>query len=104
MVCMAEFTRRSALGLIGLGASGVALGQSIDLHLPGGGGVRPLTTAFPGKGAMILQRSRGPQLETPIDAFDGQALTPNDRFFVRWHYADIPTSVDVAASRDRFGR
>jgi len=100
---MAEFNRRQALGLLGAGAglAGAPLwAQSlVDLHLPGGNGNRPTTNAFPGKKNMILQRSRAPLLETPIDAFDGQVFTPNDRFFVRWHYADIPVSVDVRAFR-----
>ncbi len=96
---MPELTRRAALATGALGWAGASLGQSVDLHLPGGGGRRALTDAFPGKRGMILQRTRGPLLETPIDAFDGQVFTPNDRFFVRWHYADIPTSVDVHTFR-----
>ncbi|MDB5673844.1 MAG: hypothetical protein JWM65_826, partial [Sphingomonas bacterium] len=104
---MAEFNRRQALGLLGAGAglaSAPLCAQSlvaplVDLHLPGGNGNRPTTTAFPGKKNMILQRGRAPLLETPIDAFDGQVFTPNDRFFVRWHYADIPVSVDVRTFR-----
>jgi DMSO/TMAO reductase YedYZ molybdopterin-dependent catalytic subunit len=58
-----------------------------------------MTTAFPGKGPMILQRMRPPLLETPLSVFDGDVFTPNDRFFVRWHWADIPTTVDVNAFR-----
>ncbi|MDQ2877490.1 MAG: molybdopterin-dependent oxidoreductase [Pseudomonadota bacterium] len=91
------------MGLIGAGA-GIAAAplwaQSlVDLHLPGGPSGRPIATGFPGKGPMVLQRSRGPLLETPFAAYDGQVFTPNDRFFVRWHYADIPTAVDVHAFR-----
>jgi DMSO/TMAO reductase YedYZ molybdopterin-dependent catalytic subunit len=44
---------------------------------------------------MILQRTRPPLLETPFEVFDNGVLTPNDRFFVRWHWAVIPSSVDV---------
>lgn len=100
--------RRRALGLIGLGGAGLATApvwaQALaDLGLPGGNGGRLLTTAFPGKGNMILQRSRAPLLETPMDAFDGNVFTPNDRFFVRWHYDDIPTSVDVTRFRLKIG-
>ncbi|MDG3443400.1 molybdopterin-dependent oxidoreductase [Nitrospirillum amazonense] len=54
------------------------------------------TTAFPQKGRMILQRTRPPLLETPFEVFDQGVFTPNDRFFVRWHWADIPEQVDVA--------
>ena len=63
-------------------------------------GLRPTTSAFPQKGAMILQRSSPPLLETPISVFDAHDFTPNDRFFVRWHYP-FPTSVDPARHRLR---
>ena len=42
----------------------------IDLDLPGGPDRRELTTAFPQKGRMILQRTRPPLLETPFEVFD----------------------------------
>ncbi len=48
---------------------------------------------------MILQRTRPPLLETPFDVFDRGVFTPNDRFFVRWHWAVIPEQVDVARYR-----
>lgn len=59
----------------------------------------PLTTAFPDKAAMRLLRTRPPLLETPFEVFDQGVLTPNDRFFVRWHWAVIPDQVDVATFR-----
>ena len=58
-----------------------------------------MTSAFPGKGSMILQRVHPPLLETPMDVFDKSVFTPNDQFFVRWHWADIPTSIDVESFR-----
>ena len=63
------------------------------LPLPGGPDERSITTAFPQKGALILQRTRPPLLETPFEVFDQSVFTPNDRFFVRWHWALIPTEV-----------
>ena len=48
---------------------------------------------------MILQRTRPPLLETPFDVFDRGVFTPNDQFFVRWHCAVIPTSVDINTFR-----
>ena len=63
-------------------------------------GMRPTTRAFPQKGEMILQRSSPPLLETPISVFDAHDFTPNDRFFVRWHYP-FPTSIDPAKHRLR---
>lgn len=48
---------------------------------------------------MILQRSRPPLLETPLSAFDADLITPNDRFFVRWHWAVIPQGIDISTYR-----
>jgi DMSO/TMAO reductase YedYZ molybdopterin-dependent catalytic subunit len=69
----------------------------IDLDLLGGPDRRELTTAFPQKAQMIVQRTRPPLLETPWDVYDRGVFTPNDQFFVRWHWAVIPEHVDVAA-------
>ena len=95
--------RRSLIGAgLGIGAAGVIgplEAQTVDLNFAGGGGVRPLTDLFPGKRGMILQRMRPPLLETPMPVFDQGVFTPNDRFFVRWHWAAIPTDVDAAAFR-----
>jgi DMSO/TMAO reductase YedYZ molybdopterin-dependent catalytic subunit len=71
-------------------------GAFVELALPGGPDQRSITTDFPQKGRMILQRSRPPLLETSFDVFDRGVFTPNDQFFVRWHWALIPTEVDVA--------
>ena len=76
-----------------------ARAAEVDLNLPGGGGVRPLIKDYPQKGAMILQRTRPPLLETPFEVFDEGTFTPNNRFYVRWHWAVIPTEVDVNAFR-----
>jgi DMSO/TMAO reductase YedYZ molybdopterin-dependent catalytic subunit len=67
----------------------------IRLPLPGGPDARPLTSDFPEKGSMILQRTRPPLLETPFEEFDQSVFTPNDRFFVRWHWAVIPTEINI---------
>jgi DMSO/TMAO reductase YedYZ molybdopterin-dependent catalytic subunit len=78
-------------------AAAPALADSaVKLGLPGGH-ERAMTTAFPQKGQMILQRTRPPLLETPFSVFDRGVFTPNDQFFVRWHWASIPEQVDVAA-------
>jgi DMSO/TMAO reductase YedYZ molybdopterin-dependent catalytic subunit len=94
-------SRRRFLAMAATGAvAAPALAQSVvDLHLPGGNSNRPITDAFPGKGSMILQRVRPPLLETPMSVFDRDVFTPNDQFFVRWHWADIPTAVDVESFR-----
>jgi DMSO/TMAO reductase YedYZ molybdopterin-dependent catalytic subunit len=68
----------------------------VDLDLSSEPVRRELTSAFPQKGQMILQRSRPPLLETPFEVFDRGVFTPNDQFFVRWHWAVIPQQIDVA--------
>ncbi len=70
-----------------------------DPPLPGGPNERPLTTTYPTKGAMILQRTRPPLLETPFEVFDQGVFTPNDQFFVRWHWSNIPAEIDAGAFR-----
>lgn len=49
---------------------------------------------FPEKTELILLTDRPPQLETPLHYFR-EDLTPNDAFFVRWHYEGIPTYIDL---------
>ena len=82
------------------GLAAPALGASVDLRLPGGPSARPLTNAFPGKRQMILQRTTPPLLETPLSAFDAGIFTPNDRFYVRWHWS-FPTEIDARTFRLR---
>ncbi len=98
----ARLSRRALIGGLGLGglaASAPAWAAgTVKLPLPGGPDERRLTTAFPGKGEMILQRTHPPLLETPLDVFDQGVFTPNDRFFVRWHYP-FPTEIDADAFR-----
>ena len=88
-------------GILGamLGARPAWADAFVNLDLPGGPNRRQLTAAFPQKGEMILQRTRPPLLETPLAVFDRNVFTPNDQFFVRWHWAVIPNDVDVAAFR-----
>jgi DMSO/TMAO reductase YedYZ molybdopterin-dependent catalytic subunit len=69
------------------------------VQLPFANGQRDLVTNFPQKGAMILQRTRPPLLETPWEVFDQGVFTPNDRFYVRWHLANVPTEVDPVTFR-----
>jgi DMSO/TMAO reductase YedYZ molybdopterin-dependent catalytic subunit len=71
----------------------------VNLDQQGGPTRRDLTTAFPQKGSMILQRTRPPLLETPFEVFDRGVFTPNDQFFVRWHWAAIPGQIDVTTFR-----
>lgn len=72
---------------------------SVTLPLAGGPKERPLTKDFPQKGRMILQSTRPPALETEFEVFDKDVITPNSRFYVNWHPANIPTVIDTAAFR-----
>jgi hypothetical protein len=61
--------------------------EAVDLHVPGGPSTRMITTSYPQKGRMILQRSSPPWLETPFEVFDKGVFTPNDQHYVSWHRA-----------------
>ncbi|WP_333836410.1 molybdopterin-dependent oxidoreductase [Novosphingobium sp.] len=96
-------SRRRLLASAASGAmaawAGPLLAREVDLRLPGKPALRPLTSEFPQKGEMILQRTRPPLLETPLSVFDTSVITPNDRFYVRWHWSQIPETIDVASYR-----
>ncbi|GJE34567.1 Protein-methionine-sulfoxide reductase catalytic subunit MsrP [Methylobacterium oxalidis] len=93
--------RRELIRRLGVGAltlSGASLKPLLafageTVRLPFGNGERPLV-AYPGKRPLLQMTARPPQLETPFSVFDEGAITPNDAFFVRYHLADIPTSID----------
>ncbi len=57
---------------------------------------------FPEKTELIMLTDRPPQLETPLHYFR-EDLTPNEAFFVRWHYEGIPTYVDLRTFRLNVG-
>jgi len=83
-----------ALATAGLGTlSRTALAQAATVDLPFVNGMRNVV-AFPEKRPMIVLTTRPPQLETPFEVFNEGVITPNDAFFVRYHNAGIPTSID----------
>src|SRR3974390_842439 len=51
----------------------------------------------PGNHPLLKRTYRPPNYETPVAYFD-DVITPNDRFFVRWHHMQIP-EVEPAAWR-----
>jgi DMSO/TMAO reductase YedYZ molybdopterin-dependent catalytic subunit len=53
---------------------------------------------YPEKADLIMLADRPPLLETPVHYFTSD-LTPNDAYFVRWHYAGLPTHVDLRTFR-----
>jgi DMSO/TMAO reductase YedYZ molybdopterin-dependent catalytic subunit len=72
---------------------------SATLPLAGGPKDRPLTKDFPQKGAMVLQSTRPPVLETPFQSFDDDVITPNNRFYCGWHSDGVPSMVNTATFR-----
>jgi sulfite dehydrogenase len=53
---------------------------------------------YPEKTDLMMLADRPPLLETPLHFFL-QDLTPNEAYFVRWHYAGLPTRVDLRTFR-----
>jgi hypothetical protein len=58
-------TRRRVLGGMGMASLAVMTSpasaqETVDLHVPGGPSTRTITTSYPQKGRMILQRSSPP--------------------------------------------
>ena len=93
-------TRRLLLGAAGMGGlallpAPVRAEETVDLRVPGGPSTRPITTAYPQKGRMILQRTSPPWLETPFEVFDKGVFTPNDQHYVSWHWANFPSEIDL---------
>ena len=91
---MAAFDRRAALGF---GAAGILSAlrpvRAETVTLPFANGERPLVK-YPEKRDLLVLTSRPPQLETPFAVYNEGLLTPNDAFFVRYHLADLPLTID----------
>src|SRR5476649_250323 len=49
---------------------------------------------LPGKQRMLYLSDRPPNYATSVNVF-ADAVTPNDRFFVRYHLAGVPTAADM---------
>lgn len=92
-----RFLLAAGAALGGVSLAKTAAAQTF-VDLPFVNGQRPLV-AFPQKRPLLVQTPRPPQLETPFAIFDEGVLTPNDAFFVRWHLAGIPQSVDASMHR-----
>jgi sulfite dehydrogenase (cytochrome) subunit A len=93
-----RFALTAGTGALVAGPAGLAFAADATTTLPIGNGERPLV-AYPGKRPLIRLTTRPPQLETPFAVFDEGPITPNDAFFVRYHLANIPLSIDPDAYR-----
>ena len=87
-------TRRDFLKAVGVTTGMAATGTLPSLLYAG---ERRFAT-YPQKASLLLLTARPPQLETPLSYFR-ELITPNDALFVRWHLANIPTSVDLGTWR-----
>ena len=94
-----RLARRRLLALGGLAAGAAAAPGSASVVAD----QRRTYGDFAGKKAMIVRRNRPPLLETPMHVFDRGTFTPNDQFYVRWHWSDIPLEIDAAAFRLKVG-
>ena len=90
-----QFISQASAAVAGLGMGSARAADKITL--PFANGERQMVQ-FPQKRPLILLTSRPPQLETPMEVFK-EVITPNDAFFVRYHMANIPRSVDLASFR-----
>lgn len=90
-----HFLIQSSAAMAGLGLARSRAEDSIIL--PFANGERKLVQ-FPQKRPLIQLTARPPQLETPFEVFK-DVITPNDAFFVRYHLANIPKSIDLATYR-----
>ncbi len=91
---------RRAVHAAGLAAAGL-LGSVARAGLPRGAEESATLDALPGKQPLLKRSWRPPNYETPLAAFD-EVITPNERFFVRWHLAGIP-AIDAADWRLEVG-
>ena len=72
-----------------------AAAASLNPALPAGTREEAVLEALPGKQELVKLSWRPPNYETPLDAFD-TPITPNDRFFVRYHLAVVPSEAELA--------
>ena len=96
--------KAAAIGIAGgLGTSVLdALAAEPTATLPFANGERELVK-YPEKRPLLRLSTRPPQLETPFEIFNEGIITPNDAFFVRYHLANIPASVDPVTYRIKIG-
>ena len=77
-------------------ASSSVAGESTRLptDLPDGTKQIARFVDLPDKPRLLRLADRPPNYETPVDVFTN-AVTPNERFFVRYHLAGVPSAADL---------
>jgi DMSO/TMAO reductase YedYZ molybdopterin-dependent catalytic subunit len=90
-----NFLKAAGFATLGGAVAGPAITALADeaVTMPFANGKRSLAK-FPQKRPLILVTTRPPQLETPFSVFNEGVITPNDAFFVRYHLAEVPTSIN----------
>lgn len=88
---------KGGAGLLAAASGGLmpVLARAAQFNLPGGAVASQTLEALPGKVPLIKKTYRPPNYETPVSYFS-EEFTPNAAFFVRYHIADIPDSIDPA--------
>ena len=79
---------QTALGGLGLFGTGL-VGPLARAGLPGGALESEVLDTLAGKQPLLKRTFRPPNYESPV-SYLNDVITPNDRFFVRWHLANIP--------------
>jgi len=93
-----DFLKVSAGGLLLAGGSRWAGWAGAANELPSGATESGQLDSLPGKLPLIKKSFRPPNFETPVSYFN-EAFTPNNAFFVRYHLAGIPETVDAGQWR-----
>src|ERR1700743_3370888 len=88
-----EMMKRAGIAALATGFGSVRALALDTVTMPFENGERPLVKD-PQKRPMIGLTQRPPQLETPFSIFNDGPITPNNAFFVRYHLADVPLSID----------
>ena len=88
-----HFMRNAGALALALSPLGASAARDTSEGITFAAGPRPLVR-YPGKRELVLVHTRPPHLETPVSIFNEGVITPNDAFFVRYHLADFPTSID----------
>jgi len=92
----------SGLGLpLPFASASASAGVALPPGLPAGLDLEAAMESLPGKQPLIKLAYRPPNYEAPLEYFS-TPITPNDRFYVRYHLADIP-DIDAAAYKLAIG-
>jgi DMSO/TMAO reductase YedYZ molybdopterin-dependent catalytic subunit len=106
MACFRRDFLKNA-GMLGMAAfvaackGGSIANKVIDAGVPdtrGTGSNLRTWARYPEKSDLMMLADRPPLLETPLHYFL-RDLTPNDAYFVRWHYEGVPTHIDLRIFR-----